>query len=327
MSTPPQTFLVEPKFQGERLDKFLCKHIPELSRTRLQNLLTQGAIHLHQGGTAHPILDRNYKISQGEIYTIHMPDLLPAHPQAESFPLHIYHEDADCLVLEKPAGMVVHPSPGHRTQTLVNALLAHCAGNLSGISGVEKPGIVHRLDKETSGLMIVAKNDLAHQNLSQQFAMRTLEKRYWAFVWGRPSPASGCLNLCIGPHPKHPLKRAVLPAEHLRGKESITLYRTLSTFSGSSEIPVFSLVECHPKTGRTHQIRVHCAHLRNSIMGDALYGHPALPQGITALIQRHALHAHYLSFLHPRTSEVLKFQSPLPDDMVPLWTLLGAPML
>ena len=220
--------------------------------------------------------------------------------------LTVYYEDGDLLVIEKPVGLVVHPGNGTHEPTLIHGLLAQCS-DLSGIGGVQKPGLVHRLDKDTSGLMIVAKNDVAHQGLSQQFAQRTLEKKYLAFVWGQPSPPFGRIATLLGRNPQKRTQQAVV---QIGGKEAITTYRTVRT-NGT-----MSVLECGLLTGRTHQIRVHCAHLKHPVMGDSLYGngrgHP-----------RQALHAHQLRFQHPCSGEEMDFTSPLPQDLQELWDRIG----
>ncbi len=324
-------FAVEEGEDGERLDKFLARRIPEHSRTRLQSLIAEGHVFCAHPETKEPLavnLRKTHHVFHQEVYGVRMPPLVETDLVPVSMDLHIYYEDDDIVVLEKPSDLVVHPSNGHREHTLVHGLLAHCGPSLSGISGIQKPGIVHRLDKETSGLMVIAKNDDAHHHLSQQFAERLVEKTYTAFVWKKISPAAGTIENFMGPHPKNPLKRAVVPETHAKGKKAITLYRTLGFYEGSHDsdtnIPPFSLVKCSIKTGRTHQIRVHFAHRGHPIVGDKIYG---LPPSINILEKRHGLHASALCFSHPRTNEYLEFSSHLPENLQHLWHLCGEPAL
>ena len=285
---------IEPEQAGERLDRFVAAHEPELSRSRVQALMRAGHI-LHNGAPARPseILRANDEI------TVDIPDAAPhAELRAEEIPLSILHEDSDLLVLDKPAGLVVHPGAGNATGTLVQALLRHCK-DLSGIGGVERPGIVHRLDKETSGCLVIAKNDLAHQSLAAQFADRTIGKTYLAVVEGTLRRGSGVIEAPIGRHRVHRQKMAVVPEE--KGREAVTNYRVLASGDG------LSLVECVPKTGRTHQIRVHLKHLGHPIAGDPVYGR-------RGKFERHLLHAWKLAFEHPREGGRLSFTAPVPAD-------------
>jgi 23S rRNA pseudouridine1911/1915/1917 synthase len=279
---------------GRRLDQFLVSRIPELSRSRIQALIKNHEVRLN--GNI-PKAGEIVKNADRVTLTIPVPkSAIPA--RAEEMPLEILYEDDDLLVLNKAAGIVVHPGAGEATRTLVNGLLHHC-GSLSVIGGEERPGIVHRLDKETSGCLVVAKNDAAHQALSAQFASREVTKIYLAVVTGRPIPASGVIEAPIGRHRFHRKKMAVV--QEPKGKPSVTAYRTLHSEKG------ISLVECRPATGRTHQIRVHLKHIGHSVVGDPLYGS-------RGDFQRHMLHAWKLSFQHPRRKILLQFEAPVPVE-------------
>ena len=315
-----RTIFVQEQEEGLRLDKFLSLGFPDLSRTRIQSLIEEG--HVLRENT--PLRSPSLKTKAGWEITLHIPEAIEALPIPQDIPLDILYEDEDLLVINKSAGLVVHPAPGNHDNTLVNALLAHCGESLSGIGGVKRPGIVHRLDKETSGLMIVAKNDLTHHHLSHQLGTRTLSRIYHAFVWGVPKIPQGTIMTQIGRHPKDRKKMAVLPSG---GKEAITHYRILENFNG-----VASLVECRLETGRTHQIRVHMTHLGHPLLGDPTYGRA--PKGIPAFLKeelgkfpwnkgRQALHAASIQFIHPKTREHLSFSSPLPEDMRTLKSVLG----
>ena len=291
---PSHTHRILPEQAGERLDRFIAAHEPDLSRSRVQALLRSGDI-LHNGapGRASEPLRANDEI------TVSIPEARPVTGlEPEDIPLSLLHEDSDLLVLNKPAGLVVHPGAGNATGTIVHALLHHCR-DLSGIGGIERPGIVHRLDKETSGCLVIAKNDVAHQSLGAQFAARTVEKTYLAIVEGTLRRSSGIIDAPIGRHRVHRQKMTVVPAE--KGRESVTHYRVLATADG------LSLIECLPKTGRTHQIRVHLKHLGHPLAGDPVYGR----RGAYA---RHLLHAWKLAFDHPRSGQRLHFTSPVPKD-------------
>lgn len=284
-----------------------------LSRARLQALIREGAV--SQEG--HPLTDISHTVMQGAVVEVVVPPAAPAQPQAQTIALDILYEDDDVLVINKPAGMVVHPAAGNWDHTLVNALLAHCGESLSGIGGVARPGIVHRLDKETSGLMVVAKNDGAHQALSRQFADRSLSRVYQAVVWGLPNPLNGEIEGAIGRHPRNRQKMAVVPHG---GKEALTYYKTLEAFG-----VLAALVECRLATGRTHQIRVHMTHQGHPLVGDPLYGTRRSSgktakgqEGIVARLQafpRQALHAGEIKWIHPRTGKSMTFKAPLPDDL------------
>ncbi len=309
------TIIVEEADHGQRLDRVLARRIEGFSRARLQALLAEG--HVTRDGA--PFGDASHKVRLHEGYIVRVPAAIEATPQAQIIPLHVVYEDADLLVLNKSADMVVHPGAGNHDGTLVNALLAHCGDSLSGIGGVKRPGIVHRLDKETSGLMVVAKNDAAHHGLAAQLADRSLKRVYQAIVWGMPQPAAGRIETQIGRHSTNRTKMAVLPSG---GRDAITDYKTLKTFGLMA-----SLVECRLQTGRTHQIRVHMAHIQNWLVGDPVYGRPSVarflklhkasPEVAAALggFPRQALHAAQLEFIHPLSHNKVRLEAPLPADM------------
>ncbi len=302
-----------------RLDKFLSLTTP-FSRTRIQDLLKRNAI------SVEPLkpFDANTKAKKNECYRIIVPDAIEADPQPQDIPLSILFEDEHLLVINKPADFVVHPAPGHYDGTLVNALLHHCGDSLSGIGGVKRPGIIHRLDKDTSGILVVAKTDATHQGLSQQFHDREeqLTKIYRTIVWGRPYPASGGIDAPIGRHPKDRQKMAIIP----NGKTAQTSYKVLKVFTSLKDPQShISLIECQLHTGRTHQIRVHLQHLGFPVIGDGVYGKKSKkdlwPEAVYAF-PRQALHAYSLSFTHPVLQQQLSFQAPLAEDMEQLLNAL-----
>jgi 23S rRNA pseudouridine1911/1915/1917 synthase len=297
---------------GERLDRLLAGRLPELSRSRVKALIEAGRV--AAGGAT--ISDPSNRVKPGQTFAIMIPEPVPAAPAAQAIPLEILHEDADIIVVNKPPGMAVHPGPGTPDLTLVNALIAHCGSSLSGIGGVLRPGIVHRLDKDTSGLIVAAKNDRAHQALSRAFAAHTIDRAYLAVVWGRPNPSSGEIMGAIGRHPTNRKKMAVVKRG---GKSALTRYRVLRALG-----PAASLVECRLATGRTHQIRVHMASIGHPVLGDPLYGRisPARLAGLSdrgraALtgLKRQALHAFRLGFVHPASGENRAWETPLPPDL------------
>ena len=286
-----ETFTAEPG--ARRLDHFIAEQVPRLSRSRLQALIKDG--HILVNGTAARASD---KLRAGDVVTFDEPPALPSTTEAEDIALTVLFEDDDLIVINKPPGLVVHPAVGHRTGTLVNALLHHCA-ELSGIGGVERPGIVHRLDKETSGCLVAAKNDLAHQSLVEQFAGREVVKIYLAIASGRFARKQGIVDAPIGRHRVHRQKMAV--ARENEGREARTSWRVLE------ELPAGTLVECTLHTGRTHQIRVHLKHLGHPLLGDSVYGKPAG-------FDRQMLHAWKLGFTHPRTGKRIDCTAPVPED-------------
>lgn len=315
------TVAAEPSDAGQRLDRFLSARLPQLSRARLQALIRQG----HARGDGETIMEPAARVKPGVRYEIEAPPPSDAVPGPELIPLDIVYEDDQLVVIQKPAGIVVHPGAGNWSGTLVNALIAHCGDSLSGIGGVRRPGIVHRLDKDTSGLMVAAKTDAAHRALARQFADhgRTgrLERRYLALVWGVPRPRQGRVAARLGRQPRQRQKMAVLRDG---GREAATYYRVVQELGGGEREAMASLVECRLETGRTHQVRVHMAHLGHPLIGDALYGAgfksktaALLPpaRAAVAKLGRQALHAAVLAFVHPRTGELMRFESPLPPDM------------
>jgi 23S rRNA pseudouridine1911/1915/1917 synthase len=304
---------------GQRLDRVLQRHLPELSRTRFKQLILAGMV-ICEGAVQR---DPAQRVQAGQQFAITLPDPVDPVPAAQAMPLAIRFEDEHLLVLDKPAGLVVHPAPGNSDGTLVNALLAHCDASLAGIGGVRRPGIVHRLDKDTSGLLVVAKTETAHRALSRDFAGRRIERAYGAFVWGVPVPAAGEISGNIGRSPSNRKKMAVVAAT--RGKSAVTHYRVERRFGDHA-----ALIECRLLTGRTHQIRVHLAHAGHPLIGDPVYGTRAGravarlgPAGAAIIaFPRQALHARLLGFIHPATGEKLTFESPLPADMEELKTNL-----
>ncbi len=320
-----QTFqiTVPPLEKKARLDAFLAENILALSRTRIKALITSGEVFLKDT----PILDVSYSVKEGDDFQVRVPPATEAIPQAQDIPLSILYEDDDILVIDKPAGLTVHPAPGNPDSTLVNALLAHCGTSLSGIGGVKRPGIVHRLDKETSGLMVVAKTDAAHQGLMLQFKERLLSRKYKAFVLGGLIPLHGIIEKNIERSHKDRKKMTVVKKG---GRDARTDYKTLKTFK-KKEAPkiIASLMDCKLHTGRTHQIRVHFSALHHPILGDETYGHTPLKSPLGQLLEglhwkhgRQALHAYALQFLHPITQEPLAFESPFPEDMRQLQSAL-----
>ena len=310
---PPATVFsvtVPAEAAGGRLDRVLAEALPHLSRSRVQALLRDGHVSLVGG----PAGAASRRVRPGEVYRIDLPPLLPAQPAAEDIPLAVVYEDEHLIVIDKPAGLVVHPGAGNRERTLVNALLAHCAGSLSGIGGVERPGIVHRLDKDTSGLMVAAKTDAAHRGLAEQFAAHVLERAYTAVAWGVPAPRQGSFSGNIGRSPRNRQKMAVLSRG---GRTALTRYRVLRVLGGAPGPGIASVVECRLATGRTHQIRVHMAHAGHPLVGDPVYGGTRKAASLAGAdgIGRQALHAHLIGFMHPISHEKLRFESSLPNDI------------
>ena len=355
-------FTVAADAPGDRADRYLAVHIPTLSRSRIQALIAEGQATLN-GAT---LGDAGYRVKPGDTLTLAVPPPAPAEPSGEKIALSIVYEDAHLVVIDKPAGLVVHPAAGHETGTLVNALIAHCGDSLSGIGGVKRPGIVHRLDKDTSGLLVVAKTDAAHAGLSEQFAAHGrdghLQRQYTAILWGALPSATGTVDQPIARSHQNRTKMAVVPkesrmrivlgggtamdddSEELTGgrtaREAITHYTVAETFrselkTGKPGAPLASLATVELETGRTHQIRVHMAHIGHPVLGDATYGahfkaserRLTGPQaGALRLLGRQALHAAILGFEHPITGAELSFESPVPGDMQALIdSLRGAP--
>ena len=303
------TLTVAPSQAGLRLDRWLAESLPELSRSRLQALIDQGALRLGEA-----VVDTaSRKVKADEIFELVVPPPEPATPQAQDIALDIVYEDEDLIVIDKPAGVVVHPAPGSPDSTLVNALLHHCAGSLSGIGGVKRPGIVHRIDKDTSGLLVVAKNDRAHHGLATQFAEHSIERVYNALVWGVPLPRHGQIEGAIGRNPSDRKKMAIVSGG---GKPALTYFRVMDVFGEHA-----ALVECRLATGRTHQIRVHMTSIGHPLVGDQLYGKgrakgraPEPAKSLLTAFPRQALHARTLGFDHPLSRKKMLFESKIPKD-------------
>lgn len=294
-----------------RLDKLLAEALEDFSRSRIKALLEEGRISRANG---EPVVDPSYKVKSGEVYLVHVPPPSVAAPRAQDIPLDVIFEDDDLIVFDKPPGLVVHPAAGNPDGTVVNALLHHCRGALSGIGGVSRPGIVHRLDKGTGGLMVAAKNDLAHQGLSRQFADHSLQRAYYAVVWGVPTQTRGEIVAAIGRNPRDRKKMAIVEKG---GKHALTRYRVVETFGRAA-----ALIECRLMTGRTHQIRVHMASIGHPIIGDPVYGSFTRARKESVGFQaREALsaqdyqllYAYIIGFEHPRSGEKLYFERKLPN--------------
>jgi 23S rRNA pseudouridine1911/1915/1917 synthase len=322
---------------GERLDRVLARHLAELSRSRLKNLIEAGAVEVD----GHTIRDPSHRVNSGAAIKVDVPPPQPARPEAEPIPLKVIYEDDDIIVIDKPAGLVVHPAAGNWTGTLVNALIAHCGESLSGIGGERRPGIVHRLDKDTTGLMVVAKNNRAHAALAAQFADHgrsgaPFERGYLAFAWGAPERPQGRIDRPIDRDPRARDRMAVRAG----GREAVTFWHVLERYRAARPAraaakhkgvdgsgAVASLLACRLETGRTHQIRVHLASLGHPLLGDPVYGAgfrtkaallPQAAQSALTDLGRQALHAHILRLKHPLTSEILQFRSELPPDLARL---------
>lgn len=292
---------------GGRVDRALAE-ASGLSRERIKALIAGGRVTM--GGA--PVASASAKAAEGAAFTIDLPPAIDPQARPQAIPLSIAYEDDHLIVVDKPAGMVVHPAAGNPDGTLVNALLHHCQGRLAGIGGVARPGIVHRIDKDTSGLLVVAKSDAAHEGLARQFADHSLERAYLAVVAGHPRPASGTVNARIGRSDADRKKMAVLPKDSSRGKHAITHYRVMEMLAGCA------LVECRLETGRTHQVRVHMSSIGHPLLGDPVYGR--VNQQLRQLLQRigfarQALHAAVLGFVHPIDGNRLRFVSEVPPDM------------
>ncbi len=292
---------------GGRLDKALAE-ATSLSRERIKGLIADGMVEI-SGAMAK---SGSAKVDAGTAFSLALPPLEPLEAEPQDIPLEVVFEDQHLIVVNKPAGMVVHPAAGNPDGTLVNALLFHCKGQLSGINGVARPGIVHRIDKDTSGLLVVAKSDAAHEGLAKQFADHSIVRRYLAVCAGHPNPPSGTISGRIGRSDKDRKKMAVLPDDASRGKHAVTHFQTLQRLNQAA------LIECRLETGRTHQVRVHCASIGHALLGDPVYGRT--PKALKALLdelgfRRQALHAARLGFRHPISAETLDFCAELPSDM------------
>jgi 23S rRNA pseudouridine1911/1915/1917 synthase len=305
---------LEPAQAGWRLDRALAAAVPTLSRERLKSLIRSGAVEAE--GKA--VRDPAAKVRGEEALRVAVPEPSPAHNQAQDIPLTVVFEDEHLLVVDKPAGLVVHPAAGNLDGTLVNALLHHCAGQLSGIGGVARPGIVHRIDKDTSGLLVVAKSDVAHEGLAKQFAAHSIDRRYLAIVNGVPNASEGIVDAALARSATNRKKIAVV--EGSRGKRAVTHWKRLQVLKDAA------LVECRLETGRTHQVRVHMASLGHPLLGDPVYGRSGKIHGklLNELqFHRQALHAAELGFTHPVTKSRLSFSSPMPPDMQELFKAFG----
>jgi 23S rRNA pseudouridine1911/1915/1917 synthase len=310
-----QRAIVPPEAAGWRLDRALAVALPTLSRERLKALISQGHVISDTGGA---VRDPATKVGPGSAFDVAIPQPRPAHNVAQDIPLVVVFEDEHLIVIDKPAGLVVHPAAGNFDGTLVNALLHHCAGSLSGIGGVERPGIVHRIDKDTSGLIVAAKTDPAHVGLAAQFAKHSIDRRYRAIVAGLPNPPSGTIDAPLARSAANRQKMAIVEAPHAR--RAVTHYRLISPLKRAA------LVECRLETGRTHQVRVHMASIGHPLLGDPVYGRgrPEHRETLNRLnFRRQALHAAHLGFTHPITSAPLAFSSEIPDDMQGLFTELA----
>ncbi len=308
--------------KNERLDRALAALLPNMSRSRLKALIEAGNLTLTETGAT--IDEPSLRVKPGQAFTLAIPDAVRPDPVGQDIALDIAYEDDDIIVVDKPAGMVVHPAPGNADGTLVNALIAHCGDSLSGIGGVKRPGIVHRIDKDTSGLLIAAKNDAAHHALSEAFAAHDIERAYKCLVWGLPSPKAGTIETLIGRHPTHRQRMAVVSRN---GKEAITHYRVEQVFGLGA-----ALVECRLETGRTHQIRVHLTHQGHPLIGDPVYGRATIARraqlsegarDAAKTFPRQALHAALLGITHPRTDIHMTWESEIPADMKELARHLG----
>jgi 23S rRNA pseudouridine1911/1915/1917 synthase len=316
-----------------RLDRLLAAALPAFSRTRLKALIEGG--HVRAGGAA--LANPSAKVKEGTALTIEAPPLAATEIAAQDIPLNVVYEDAHLIVIDKPAGLVVHPAAGNPDGTLVNALLAHCGASLRGIGGDARPGIVHRIDKDTSGLIVAAKSELAHRSLGRQFAAHTIERAYLACVWGAPREPQGVVSTQINRSPANRQKMAVV---HMGGKHAITHYTVLRLFAAGRPFPELapdwtkvpygewrgaataSLIECRLETGRTHQVRVHLAHLGHPLIGDQVYGRTRTVAGLDIAMPRQALHAAVLGFQHPKTHKQMRFETPVPEDYQALLSAL-----
>ncbi len=320
-------------YAGIRLDKFLSIIFPQFTRSRLQQLIEQGMVMRDNK----VVSNAASKIKLGECYMLTEPEIIATHMVPEKIALDVIYEDAHLLVINKPAGMTVHPAPGAQSGTLVHALLAHCGDSLSGIGGVARPGIVHRIDKDTTGLLVVAKHDAAHQHLAAQLKDRVLKRRYIALCWSAPTPRNGEVDAPLARHPRMRKQMAVVE----NGRYALTHYTTEISYNAPGFIvPLASRIACELDTGRTHQIRVHMGHVKAPLIGDGVYGQstqtrlnrlksqgvklePALLDALQSF-NRQALHAAHLTLIHPETKEELNFYAPLPDDMVALEKALAS---
>jgi 23S rRNA pseudouridine1911/1915/1917 synthase len=311
---------VDEEFTGIRLDKYLSESFKEHSRTRIKDLILGGHVSIAEA----KVTDPSRRVKPDEQYQITIPALRPAIPIGQKMNLNVIYEDDDLIIIDKPAGLVVHPAAGNPDMTLVNALIAHCGDSLSGIGGEARPGIVHRLDKDTSGLLVAAKNDVTHRGLAAQFADHSLDRAYKAVVWGVPRIKTGVIEGNIGRNPRNRKKMAVVDRG---GKYAVTHYKVEKRIGADNQYWA-SLVECRLETGRTHQIRVHMTSIGNPIIGDPVYGAKdtkKLKKNISVVfsasmehLNRQALHAYLIGFIHPINGERISFKSELPEDILAL---------
>ena len=289
-------FTADIEHEDQRIDRYLTEMLPEQSRSFFQKLIRDGFVMVN-----HIIVKVNYRLKTGDIIEIDIPDAVPTEIVPENIPLDILYEDDDLLIVNKPKGMVVHPAVGHSTGTLVNAIMYHCQGNLSGINGEIRPGIVHRIDKDTTGSLIICKNDEAHRNIAEQIKEHSVTRRYVGVVAGTFSEESGTVEGAIG---RHPNDRKRMTINEKNGKPAVTHYKVLERFGA------YTFIECQLETGRTHQIRVHMASIGHPLVGDITYGPAKCP---FKHLQGQCLHAMVLGFVHPRTNEYIEFSAPLPE--------------
>ena len=321
-----KAFAVPPDAAGARLDQWLAGQTqPDLSRSRVQQLIRDGRVHVSGRVVTQP----NHRVAADDRVELQIPEPDDPEPLGEDIPLSILHEDPDLIVIDKPAGLVVHPGPGNWTGTLVNALVHHCGASLSGIGGVRRPGIVHRLDKETSGVLVVAKTDIAHRVLSEAFADHgrsgDLERAYTAIVWGVPERRQGTIEASLGRSTRDRTLRAVVRDDREDARHAVTHYSVTAAYGATSHgTAMASRIDCRLETGRTHQIRVHLAHLGHPLIGDADYARAfrtksaRLPEDVRVVVDgfgRQALHARLLAFTHPVTGKAMRFETPPPEDL------------
>ena len=293
-------FTADIEHEDQRIDRYLTEMLPEQSRSFFQKLIRDGFVMVN-----HIIVKVNYRLKTGDVIEIDIPDAVPTEIVPENIPLDILYEDEDLLIVNKPKGMVVHPAVGHFTGTLVNAIMYHCQGNLSGINGEIRPGIVHRIDKDTTGSLIICKNDEAHRNIAEQIKEHSVTRRYVGVVAGTFSEESGTVEGAIG---RHPNDRKRMTINEQNGKPAVTHYRVLQTLKGAS------FMEFELETGRTHQIRVHMASISHPLLGDTVYGNSKNPYKL----QGQALHARTIGFIHPTTGEYIEVSAPIPEYMTEL---------
>ena len=298
-----EIFVTE-EISGDRIDKFLSDQCEELSRSFLQKLLKSGEVYVGSK-TVKP----SYKVTAGDLISFEVPEAVEPEILPEDIPLDILYEDHDVVLVNKPKGMVVHPAAGHYTGTLVNALMFHCKDDLSGINGVMRPGIVHRIDMDTTGVLIICKNDLAHNSIAEQLKEHSITRRYQAIVHGNLKDDEGMIDAPVGRHPQDRKKMCI---NHQNGKHAVTHYRVLNRFKG------YTHIECRLETGRTHQIRVHMSSIGHPLLGDQVYG----PAKCPFKLQGQTLHAGILGFIHPRTGEYMEFAAPLPEYFTKLLDVL-----